>query len=169
MLQERHWGEKLRPSSRDGSSASWVPTDEERYKISQGFVSEKDQAETDTEDDDSSGVLSFATGSESTATGLSTFVTRNTGATGETEETEETNDTTSAFTGHYTDSRYDSTSGSESISTNKSVVTGTTGDTSMFSLEVDDDSESETSSYHPRRRTITRTVIVNQKAKETCD
>jgi hypothetical protein len=145
VLQERHWGKKLRLRSRDGST-SWIPTDEERYKISQGFASDKE--DTDTEDDGSSGGWSFATGSVSTATGLSTFVTRNTGATG---ESEETNDTTSAFTGHYTgDSRYDSTS-SESISTNKTVVTGTTGDTSMFSLGVDEDSESETSSFYPRQ------------------
>jgi hypothetical protein len=153
VIQERHWGRKLRLRSRDGST-SWVPTDEERYKISQGFVSEDEEVQ-------SSDASSYSTGSESTATGLSTFVTRNTGTTG---GSEETNDTTSAFTGHYTgDSRDGFTSDSESISTNKSIVTGTTEDTSMFSLEVD--STSETSSFYPRGRTQERSPMKRQKRR----
>lgn len=143
VLQERHWGKEVRSRSRD--STSWVPTEEERYKIARAFIYGEEEAK----DDDESTEVSAFTSNVSTATGMATEFTGDTGATGEsvpTEVTEYTNETTSAHTGKSDDD----SSSSESISTTISYVTGATGETSMFSLGVDESSRS--TEEVPRRR-----------------
>lgn len=137
ILQETHWGKEVRSRSR--GSATWVPTEEERYQILQGFDHGVDEAKDD--DDDES--------SASATAGVTTEVTRDTGVT---VDSEYTNETTSAYTGYYSAS--DSAS---SDYTEKSYVTGSTGEASMFSLEVDDSSKStEVRRHRSRRRASAR-------------
>jgi hypothetical protein len=135
IIQETHWG-KFRSRSR--GSASWVPTEEERYQILQGFDHGEDEAKND--DDDESRA--------SATTGAKTEVT---GDTGITLGSEYTNETTSAYTGYY------SADSASSYYTDNSYVTGTTGEASMFSLEVDDSSKStEATRERSRRRASAR-------------
>jgi len=145
VLQERHWGKEVRSRSRD--SSSWIPTEEERYKVGNGFVSGEEETEDD-DDDDESTASAFTT---AISTGGGTEVTGNTGASAATDATEVTNDTTSSYTGHYSG---DDISSDESFSTTQSVVTGATGETSMFSLTVDESSKSveEPRTRRPKRK-----------------
>lgn len=130
VMQEKHWGKEVRSRSRD--STSWIPTEEERYKIAQAFIYGEEEAR----DDESTA---------SATTGATTEVTEDTGIVSEATG-EYTNDTTSAYTGY---SGNESSTTENSISTTKSYVTTATGDVSMFSLDVD---ESSKSSAERRRR-----------------
>ena len=150
IIQEKHWGKEVR--SRSYGSTSWIPTEEERYKIAQAFIFGEEEA---TDDESVETGVSMFTGTTglTCATGdtEATQVTGGSATTGVSERSYETNETTSAFMGQ-ANGFYCS---GASVSTSRSFVTGATGETSVFSnLGVDEESASPQSRGNKRKRRV---------------